>query len=148
MKHVPAVLLFFLAMSMPLFAQTTYNLPSTLIDVTIYPTYENLFANDIPVTMGGQSYYFNVTGQFQASNPSNVTVMFQNLTTYVEMPEAASASFVYQDGSHVTVAGTFSGAPFNGSFTLDLVKHIRTGYCGRYGCHPYWTQQNSTLTID
>jgi hypothetical protein len=131
-----------------MFAQTTCTLPATTADFIVYPTYANLFADDIPFAIDGQNYYFDVSGQVHINNPSSAYVTFQNLTTYAEMPEPATATLVFTDNTHATVSGTFSGAPFNGNFTLNLVKHTPTGYCGRYGCHPYWTQQNSTLTID
>jgi hypothetical protein len=143
-KHL---LFLLLAMSMPMFAQTTYSLPTTTVDYIPYSSYANLFANDIPITIDGVPYYVNVTAHTDSVGKcvSSCYVTFQNLNTYEEIPVPYTGSFsAIAFGKPTTLSGTFSGA-FNGSFVLSIVPFQA---CGRYGCHTNYRQQGSTVSLN
>ena len=147
-KHL---LFLLLAMSMPMFAQTTYSLPTTTVDYIPYGgSYANLTASDIPVTIDGVPYYLNFAGH--TDNQGNCIlscyVTFQNLETYEEIPVPYTGKFssmLYAQSS--TVTGTFSGA-FNGSFVVNIVPKTPKPPCGRFGCRLYYVQQGSTVTLN
>src|ERR1700758_1865817 len=143
-KHLPFLLL---AMSMPMFAQTTYSMPTTTVEHIPYSTYANLFANDIPITIDGVPYYVNVTAHTDSAGNciSSCYVTFQNLTTYEETPVLYSGQFsAIAVGKSTTLMGTFSGV-FNGSFVMYIYPFQA---CGRYGCRTNYRQQGGTVTLN
>ena len=151
-KHL---LFLLLAMSMPMFAQTTYNLPTTTVSYIVYSypyTYANLLASDIPVTLNGVPYYLNIDAHTDASGncvAPYCNVTFQNLETGEEIPVPYIGGFspLPKYGQPITLTGTVSGA-FNGSFVLNIVPKTPKPPCGRYGCRLYYVQQNSTVTLN
>jgi hypothetical protein len=142
--------LLFLALTSICWGLTNYALPTTTVDYIPYNTYVNLFADDIPVTIGDVPYYVNVNAHTNSAGTcvSSCYVTFQNLNTYEETPVPYTGSFsTIVPGQPTTLTGTFSGA-FNGSFALDIVPVTQKPPCGRYGCHTTYRQQGSTLSLE
>lgn len=145
-KHL---LFLLLAMSMPMFAQTTYNLPTTTADYINYGgSYANLFADDIPLTINGVPFYASVTMHTNSQGVciSSCNIQFWNLDTNEQTNVAYSGGLSTLRVNAPTVAtGSFDQAPYVGSFTLNLVPKVQ---CGRYGCRTNYIQQGSTVTLN
>lgn len=152
MRRFLPLILFFLALSLPMFAQTA--LPTTTVDYIVYGypyTYVNLNANDIPITIGTVPYYFNVDAHSDVNGncvAPYCNVTFQNLNTGQEISVSYTGGFspLPAYGKATTLSGTFSGT-FNGSFVMNIVPVVPKPPCGRFGCRLYYIQSGSTLTL-
>jgi hypothetical protein len=141
-----ALSLALLLMSLASFAQTTYTIPDgTAVDYIYYSTatpYANLFFDDFPATVNGESFQINVTMHYVQGSPAasygtiqfvDYGVNYANLNNPTYTNEALTGiNFNPFSASPATATASFSGT-FNGTLTFNLHTVIK---CGRY-CHKY-----------
>ena len=148
MKHVLAVLLFFLAMSMPLFAQTTYNLPDAYCSIQ---GSGYLFCSDMAnITINGVLYGVDSVAQipqlynYPASGPVvSGDVELEDWSTGIYTTGWDTTTSTY---TNYVLTQNFSG-DLNGSLTFTLIRKKPAPPCGRYCYIWHYYAHNVVLTV-
>ena len=141
-KHL---LFLLLAMSMPMFAQTTYNLTDSpcAIQGSNYLFCSQLGTVTIDGTQYGLSMVTQIANLYQYPASGTIqsgTVSFENLTNAIYTEATPGSTSTYEN---YNLTDNFSGG-FNGTLTFTLQRRIA---CGRYGCRPAYWAHDVMLTV-